>query len=46
MPGVLTCVCCLLPAGVLFVTIPAFQVGGTSFTKSWQKGVNKSAGIK
>jgi len=33
-------------AGVLFVTIPAFQVGGNAFTQSWQNGVNKSVGIK
>jgi hypothetical protein len=33
-------------AGVLFVTIPAFQVGGNAFTQTWQKGVNKSVGIK
>lgn len=33
-------------AGVLFVTIPALQVGGNAFTQTWQKGVNKSVGIK
>jgi hypothetical protein len=31
---------------VLFVSIPAFQVGGTSLTNAWRGGVNKSLGIK
>lgn len=37
--------CCVF-AGALFVTIPMMQFGGHAMTESWQKAVNKGAGIK